>query len=73
MCRRRPGSVTSMEWTDHVSAGNGIRARPDDPWRGTIVGGTPELVAALCVDPALEALPLRAGAALIWSSDEVNR
>ena len=39
----------------------------------TIVGGTPALIAALCADPALEALPLREGAALTWSSDEVNR
>lgn len=39
----------------------------------TIVGGTPELVEALCTDARLEALPLRAGAALTWDSDEVNR
>ena len=38
-----------------------------------IVAGSPGLIAALCADPALEAPPLRAGAGLAWSSDEVNR
>lgn len=41
----------------------------DDP---TIIGGTSGLVEALCTDARLEALPLRAGAALTWGSDEVN-
>ena len=39
----------------------------------TIVGGTPELIRALCADPRLEALPIREGADLAWDADEVNR
>ncbi len=39
----------------------------------TIVAGSPELIAALCADPELEALPIPEGAALTWDSDEVNR
>ncbi|MFG6492802.1 hypothetical protein [Microbacterium sp. P03] len=39
----------------------------------TIVGGSAEVIAELCGDPALEALPLRAGADLTWDGDEVNR
>jgi hypothetical protein len=39
----------------------------------TIVGGTDELIRALCADPRLEALPIRAGADLSWDADEVNR
>jgi len=39
----------------------------------TIVGGTPELIRALCADTRLEALPIREGADLTWDADEVNR
>lgn len=39
----------------------------------TIVTGSPELVRELCADPRLEALPIREGADLGWSADEVNR
>jgi hypothetical protein len=39
----------------------------------TIVGGTSELIRALCADPQLEALPIREGADLTWDADEVNR
>ncbi len=39
----------------------------------TIVGGTSELIRALCADPRLEALPIREGADLTWDADEVNR
>ncbi len=39
----------------------------------TVIGGTAELVQALCADPALEAHPIPAGARLSWDADEVNR
>jgi hypothetical protein len=39
----------------------------------TIVGGSPDLVRALCTDPALEARSIREGADLSWDADEVNR
>lgn len=39
----------------------------------TIVGGSHQLVRALCADPRLEALPVREGADLTWDADEVNR
>ena len=39
----------------------------------TVVGGTADLVAALCADPRLEAMPIREGADLGWDADEVNR
>jgi hypothetical protein len=39
----------------------------------TIVGGTPELISALCADPRLETLPIGEGASLQWDADEVNR
>lgn len=38
----------------------------------TIVGGTRELIDAVCADPRLEAFPLRADADLTWSADRVN-
>lgn len=38
----------------------------------TIVAGSTELVAALCADPGLEAMPVPEGARLTWDSDEVN-
>ncbi|RKE64723.1 hypothetical protein [Microbacterium sp. AG238] len=39
----------------------------------TIVGGSRELVNAICRSPQLEALPLPADASLYWGADEVNR
>ena len=39
----------------------------------TIVGGSRELVDAICRSPELEALPLPADASLSWGADEVNR
>ncbi|MDQ1130044.1 hypothetical protein [Microbacterium sp. SORGH_AS_0888] len=42
-------------------------------WDSTIVGGTSEVIRALCADPAVEALPLPADARLTWDSDEINR
>lgn len=39
----------------------------------TIVGGTNELVRALCATPGVEALPLREGSSLHWDADEINR
>ncbi|MBO9625130.1 MAG: hypothetical protein J7484_01995 [Microbacterium sp.] len=39
----------------------------------TVIGGSPELVAALCADERIEALPLDAEASLTWDADEVNR
>lgn len=39
----------------------------------TIVAGSPALIAALCADPHLEALPISPEADLTWESDEVNR
>lgn len=39
----------------------------------TIVGGSRELVDAICRSPGLEALPLPADASLSWGADEVNR
>lgn len=42
-------------------------------WDSTVVGGSRELVAAICDDSAVEALPLPADASLQWDADEVNR
>lgn len=39
----------------------------------TVVAGSSELIAAICADPALEALEIPSGADLSWDSDEVNR
>ncbi len=39
----------------------------------TVVAGSQELVAALVRDPAIEALPLSAGADLTWDADVPNR
>lgn len=39
----------------------------------TIVGGSPDLIAALTADPRLEAHEIAAGAALAFDADEVNR
>ena len=39
----------------------------------TVVAGSPDLIAAVCADPGLEALPLPEGADLSWDGDEVNR
>lgn len=39
----------------------------------TVVGGSPELVAAICRTPGIEALPLPVDADLSWQGDEVNR
>lgn len=39
----------------------------------TIVAGSVELIAAICADPALEALEIPSGADLSWDADEVNR
>jgi len=39
----------------------------------TIVAGSPELVRALCTDPAIEALPIREGSSLYWDDDDINR
>ncbi len=39
----------------------------------TIVGGSADLVAALCADPRLEALEIAEGTVLTYDSDEVNR
>jgi len=39
----------------------------------TIVGGSPELIAALIADPALEALRITEGTVLTYDVDEVNR
>lgn len=39
----------------------------------TIVGGTPELIDALCADPRLETLPIPAEADLAFDGDTINR
>lgn len=39
----------------------------------TIVGGSAELIAALCADASLEAFPIPENADLTWDADEVNR
>lgn len=39
----------------------------------TVVAGSHALVAALCADPTLEALPIREGDDLHWDADDVNR
>ena len=39
----------------------------------TIVAGSPDLIAAICADERLEALPLPEGADLTWDADAVNR
>ncbi|WP_337026577.1 hypothetical protein [Microbacterium sp. LB16] len=39
----------------------------------TIVAGSSELIAAICADERLEALPLPEGADLTWDADAVNR
>ena len=38
----------------------------------TVIGGSRELIAALCADDRLEALPIPAGSSLAWDADEVN-
>ena len=38
----------------------------------TVVAGSVALIAAICADPAFEALPLPEGADLSWEADEVN-
>ncbi|MEV7692992.1 hypothetical protein AB0N73_06635 [Microbacterium sp. NPDC089189] len=45
----------------------------DVDWDSTIVGGDADLIAAICADPALEALPIAADSSLQWDADEVNR
>lgn len=42
-------------------------------WDSTIIGGSADLVAAVCADPTLEALPIPADTRLSDDSDEVNR
>jgi hypothetical protein len=42
-------------------------------WDSTVVAGSAALVADLCADPALEAVPLPADAALTEDVDTVNR
>jgi hypothetical protein len=42
-------------------------------WDSTVVGGSAELVAAICADPRLEALPIPADTDLSWDGDGVNR
>jgi hypothetical protein len=42
-------------------------------WDSTIVAGSADLIAAICADPRLEALPIPSGASLQWDADEVNR
>jgi hypothetical protein len=39
----------------------------------TVVAGSAELIAALCADDRIEALPIPADASLAWDADEVNR
>ncbi|MDT0157845.1 hypothetical protein Q9R19_09445 [Microbacterium sp. ARD32] len=39
----------------------------------TIVGGSADLIRAICDDPAIEALPVPENADLTWTADEVNR
>jgi hypothetical protein len=39
----------------------------------TIVGGSAELIRAICADPRLEAIPITADTDLTWDGDEVNR
>ena len=39
----------------------------------TIVGGSPDLVQAICTDPRLEAFALRPDADLGWTGDRINR
>jgi hypothetical protein len=39
----------------------------------TVVGGSRELIAALCADSGLEALRIPAGADLTWDGDTINR
>jgi len=38
----------------------------------TVIGGSPELVGALCADQSLEALPLPEGADLTYAGDRIN-
>ncbi|MCT9819495.1 hypothetical protein N3K63_04255 [Microbacterium sp. W1N] len=42
-------------------------------WDSTVVGGSAELIRAVCADPRLEALPLGPDADLSWDGDGVNR
>lgn len=39
----------------------------------TVIGGSAELIAALCADEAVEAHPIPSDANLSWDADEVNR
>lgn len=42
-------------------------------YESTVVGGSPELVAAILADPRLESAAIPEGADLSWDGDEVNR
>lgn len=39
----------------------------------TIIGGSHELIRALCTDDTIEALPLHEGSSLHWDADDINR
>lgn len=38
----------------------------------TVIGGSAELIAAICAAPSLEALPITEGTALHWDADTIN-
>jgi hypothetical protein len=72
-----PWAEVTSEWTHSPSL-----VWPEDrawvmvtevDYDSTIVGGSVELVDALCADPALEALPVREGADVSWDGDTENR
>ncbi|MGP3533598.1 hypothetical protein ACTU3I_02305 [Microbacterium sp. RD1] len=80
-----PGWVTRVPWADAELPGwtpsPGLLWPADRAWvlvsevdwDSTIIGGEPELIRALCSDPAIETLPLDEGADLTEDADEVNR
>jgi hypothetical protein len=41
-------------------------------WDSTIIAGSPELIAAVCTDPGLEAAPIDENASLQWDADRIN-
>ncbi|MWB99153.1 hypothetical protein [Agromyces seonyuensis] len=81
-----PAWPARAPWADPRSGGFGTESPsllwPDDrawvlatevDFDSTLVGGSAELVAAICATPGLEALPLPADADLTWAGDRINR
>jgi hypothetical protein len=72
-----PWAETNPEWTQSPSlvwpADRAWVLVTEVDFDSTIVGGSAELVRAICTDPRIEARAVREGAELGWDADEVNR